>query len=72
MVYAAAADTDFDDVPPNLTRLRHRLIYRYGVAKADRIVVQSERQQRALPRELRAIGGSDQQLLRAPWQTRPA
>ena len=46
MVFASAAATDFDAQLPRLKWRRDKWIYRYGIAHADGIVVQSELQQR--------------------------
>jgi glycosyltransferase involved in cell wall biosynthesis len=43
-VFSSASDMDCDASLPGLPRLRERILYRYGLAKADRVIVQSERQ----------------------------
>jgi glycosyltransferase involved in cell wall biosynthesis len=45
MVFASAAATDFEAGLPRLKLMRDKWIYRYGVSRAHRIVVQSELQQ---------------------------
>lgn len=44
MLFAAAAATDFDPCLPRLRFARDRWLYRYGLYRADQIVVQTERQ----------------------------
>lgn len=43
-VYAAAHDADFNVGPAELRHWRDRVLFRWGVRRVDRIVVQSERQ----------------------------
>lgn len=47
-VYSVASDPDCDPRLPELRSRRERALYRYGLAKADRIVVQTHAQQAAL------------------------
>lgn len=44
MLFASAAATDFDPSLPRLRYSRDKLLYRYGVSRADQIIVQTERQ----------------------------
>jgi len=47
-VYSVASDPDCDARLPGLPALRERLLYRYGLRRADRVIVQTRRQQRLL------------------------
>jgi glycosyltransferase involved in cell wall biosynthesis len=47
-VYAAASDTDCDPRLPALPKRRERVLYRYGLRQADRVIVQTRAQQRRL------------------------
>jgi glycosyltransferase involved in cell wall biosynthesis len=47
-VYSVAADADCDPRLPLMTTRRERLLYRFGVRLADRIIVQTRTQQRML------------------------
>lgn len=47
-VYSVASDPDCDAHLPKMRSLHERLLYRYGVRHADRIIVQTRRQQEAL------------------------
>lgn len=47
-VYSVASEPDCDPRLPALKTLRERVLYRYGVRHADRIVVQTQRQQAML------------------------
>lgn len=44
-VYAVASEPDCDPRLPKLPSLRERLLYRYGLTHADRVIVQTRRQQ---------------------------
>lgn len=47
-VYSVASDPDCDPLLPAMNTLRERLLYRYGLLHADRIIVQTGHQQRML------------------------
>jgi glycosyltransferase involved in cell wall biosynthesis len=47
-VYSVASDPDCDRNLPEMQTLRERLFYRYGLRRADRVIVQTQRQQRLL------------------------
>jgi len=47
-VYSVANDTDCDSQLPEMHTFRERLLYRYGVKAADKVVVQSRRQREML------------------------
>lgn len=47
-VYSVASDPDCDPRLPHMDSLRQRRFYRYGLRRADRIIVQTARQQRML------------------------
>lgn len=47
-VYSVASDPACDDRLPTLKSRRERVLYRYGIRHADRLVVQSRKQQRML------------------------
>ncbi len=47
-VYSVASDPDCDPRLPQMRTLRERVLYRYGLTHADRIVVQTRKQQRML------------------------
>jgi glycosyltransferase involved in cell wall biosynthesis len=49
-VYSVASDMDCDERLPELRTLRERLLYRYGLHRADRVVVQTRSQARMLAR----------------------
>jgi len=49
-VYSVASDPDCDPKLPELKTLRERLLYRYGLNAADRIIVQTRKQQEMLSR----------------------
>jgi len=49
-VYSVASDPDCDRRLPEMHTLRERVLYRYGLSRADRVIVQTRRQQ-ALLRE---------------------
>lgn len=51
-VFAAASDADFDPRLPMIPNARDRALYRWGIRRADLIVVQSERQLRHCGHEL--------------------
>jgi glycosyltransferase involved in cell wall biosynthesis len=47
-VYSAAADADCERQLPLLATVRERVLYRFGVRHADRVIVQTRRQQQLL------------------------
>lgn len=47
-VYSVASDPDCDINLPNMQKQRERILYRYGLRKADLIIVQTEKQQKML------------------------
>lgn len=47
-VYSAASDADTDPSLPELKSRRERVLYRYGLRQADRIIVQTRTQQRRM------------------------
>ncbi len=47
-VYAVASEPDCDPRLPKLPSLRERLLYRYGLTHADRVIVQTHRQRSML------------------------
>jgi len=47
-VYSVASDPDCDKRLPEMHKLRERVLYRYGLKHADRVVVQTRRQQEML------------------------
>lgn len=47
-IYSVASDPDCDPDLPKLSKLRERILYRYGIKKASRIIVQTENQQSML------------------------
>ncbi len=47
-IYSVASDPDCDPRLPVMKTLRERVLYRYGLRHADRVIVQNERQQRML------------------------
>ncbi len=47
-IYSVASDPDCDPCLPKLSKLRERLLYRYGIRKADHIIVQTGNQQSML------------------------
>ncbi len=47
-VYSVASDFECAPSLPTLTRLRERVLYRYGLRRADRIIAQTERQRQML------------------------
>ncbi len=47
-VYSAASDADCDARLPVLTKVRERLLYRFGIRHADRVIVQTQTQRRML------------------------
>jgi glycosyltransferase involved in cell wall biosynthesis len=47
-VYAVASEPDCDPRLPKLPSLRERVLYRYGLTHADRVIVQTNRQQEML------------------------
>jgi glycosyltransferase involved in cell wall biosynthesis len=47
-VYSVASDPDCDPGLPELKTLRERVLYRYGLKAADRIIVQTKKQQKML------------------------
>jgi len=49
-VYSIASDPDCDPRLPKMTTFRERILYRYGLTRADRVIAQTEAQQRMLAR----------------------
>jgi glycosyltransferase involved in cell wall biosynthesis len=47
-VYSVASDPDCDVRLPEMTKLRERVLYRYGLRHADRVIVQTRTQQETL------------------------
>lgn len=47
-VYSAANDSDCDPMLPEMRTLRERLLYRYGLHHADKIISQTEKQRQML------------------------
>lgn len=47
-VYSVASDPDCDPELPAMKTLRERILYRYGLRHADRVIVQTRKQQRML------------------------
>jgi glycosyltransferase involved in cell wall biosynthesis len=47
-VYSVASDPDCDPRLPEMRALRERVLYRYGLRRADRVIAQTRRQQRML------------------------
>lgn len=47
-VFWTASDTDCDPCLPTLTRRRERVLYRYGLRRADRVIAQTRAQQAML------------------------
>ncbi len=47
-VYSVASDPDCDVRLPGMTKLRERVLYRYGLKHADRVIVQTRKQQEML------------------------
>ena len=47
-VYSVASDPDCDVRLPEMRSLRERVLYRYGLKHADRVIVQTRKQQRML------------------------
>jgi glycosyltransferase involved in cell wall biosynthesis len=47
-VYSAASDADCDARLPLLPKLRERILYRFGIGRADQIIVQTQTQHRML------------------------
>jgi glycosyltransferase involved in cell wall biosynthesis len=47
-VYSVASDPDCDPRLPEMRTVRERVLYRYGLRRADRVVVQTRRQQTML------------------------
>jgi len=47
-VYSVASDPDSDPALPAMKTLRERILYRYGLRHADRVIVQTQKQQRML------------------------
>lgn len=61
-VYSAASDSDCDAALPLLTTWRERVLYRAGLHRADRIIVQTQRQREML----RANFGHDGTIMPMP------
>ena len=49
-VYSVASDPECDPALPSLRHVRERVLFRYGLRRADRIIVQTEGQRRMLER----------------------
>ncbi|MBN1506426.1 MAG: glycosyltransferase family 4 protein [Sedimentisphaerales bacterium] len=47
-VYSVASDPDCDVRLPEMHKIRERVLYRYGLKHADRVIVQTRRQQKML------------------------
>lgn len=47
-VYSVASDPDCDPRLPKMTTLRERILYRYGLTRADRVIAQTQIQQQML------------------------
>lgn len=47
-VYSVANDPDVDSRLPDMRKVRERVLYRYGLRRADRIIVQTQSQREAL------------------------
>lgn len=47
-IYSVASDPDCDTILPNMRSLREKLLYKYGLRHADRIIVQTQQQQEML------------------------
>jgi glycosyltransferase involved in cell wall biosynthesis len=61
-VYSVASDPDCDARLPHMRSLRERMLYRYGLRHADRVLVQTLRQQRML----REGFGAESTVVRMP------
>jgi len=48
VVYSVASDPDCMDSLPSLNSLRERILYRYGLLRADKVIVQTQKQRRML------------------------
>jgi glycosyltransferase involved in cell wall biosynthesis len=67
-VYSVASDPECDPQLPMLPHLRERVLFRYGLRRADRIIVQTRQQQM----RLRADWGLDSTVLKMPVTCEPA
>lgn len=47
-VYSVASDPDCDPMLPCMKTVRERVLYRYGLRRADRVIVQTQRQKQML------------------------
>ena len=47
-IFSVPSDTDCDPNLPTLKKIRERILYKYGLRKADKIIVQTETQQKML------------------------
>jgi glycosyltransferase involved in cell wall biosynthesis len=47
-VYSVASDPDCDPSLPKMETLRERVLYRYGLLRADRVIVQTRKQQKMM------------------------
>ena len=61
-VYSVASDPDCDARLPEMHKLRERVLYRYGLKAADRVIVQTQRQREML----RANFGLDSVVIPMP------
>lgn len=47
-VFSSASDLDCDPALPGLPKLREKVLYRYGIRRADRLIVQTAQQRKSL------------------------
>jgi glycosyltransferase involved in cell wall biosynthesis len=52
-VYSVANDPDCDKQLPEMRKIRERVLYRYGLTRADRVIVQTRKQQMMLRSDFR-------------------